>query len=71
MEETIEFRQCPEEPEIEGITFSQYKGGNEIVEVKKINDGILSEAYSLYTYHFFVYEVPEISFVVCSKYGLW
>ena len=64
MEQTIDYKQCPEEPVIEGITFSEYKGGNEIVEIKKINDGLLSEAYSLYTYHYFVYDVPEISFVV-------
>lgn len=64
MEQSIEYKQIPEEPVIEGITFSEYKGGNEIVEIKKINDSLLSEAYSLYTYHYFVYEVPEISFVV-------
>ena len=60
----IEYRPCPEEPTVEGITFSQFKGGDEISEIKKLNESLLSEAYSIYTYHYFVYEYPEISFVV-------
>lgn len=60
----MEYKQRPEEPEIEGIKFSPYSGGDELAEIKRINDGLLSEAYSVYTYHYFVYEYPEISYVV-------
>ena len=64
MEEQPQYRPCPPEPEIEGITFSKFKGGNEIAEIKEINDSLLSEAYSVYTYHFFIHEHPEISYIV-------
>lgn len=64
MEEPTGYRPCPEEPAIEGITFSKFAGGNEINEIKQINDSLLSEAYSVYTYHYFVNDVADISFVV-------
>ena len=37
MEEQPQYRPCPPEPEIEGITFSKFKGGNEIAEIKEID----------------------------------
>ena len=58
--------QSPAEPMVEGITFRPFQNNGEILEFKKLNDSILSEAYSLYTYHYFVCTVPEITYTVIS-----
>lgn len=64
MEAQPQFLPIPEEPEIEGIVFTKFAGNNEIAEFKQLNDSILSEAYSVYTYHYFIKDIPDITFIV-------
>lgn len=68
MAEEFSYLTMPEEPEIEGITFHKYESQSEINDYKRINDTMLSEAYSVYTYHYFVDHNPDITFSVrlCS-----
>lgn len=65
MEDTTEYLQPPEEKEIEGITFSKFQGDEEIAQIKELNDSLLSEAYSVFTYHYFLSEVTSITWTVC------
>ena len=60
-----QFLSIPEEPAVEGIVFSKFSGENEIAEFKQLNDSMLSEAYSVYTYHYFVKDIPDITYIVC------
>lgn len=60
-----QFMSIPEEPAVEGIVFSKFSGENEIAEFKQLNDSMLSEAYSGYTYHYFVKDIPDITYIVC------
>jgi len=46
----LTYLSMPEEPEIDGITFYKYSSQSEINDYKRINDTMLSEAYSVYTY---------------------
>ena len=64
MEEEWTYLTIPEEPEIDGITFHKYSSQSEINDYKRINDTMLSEAYSVYTYHYFVDNNPDITFSV-------
>ena len=64
MEETTEFLRIPEEIEIEGISFHKFQGNEEISEIKELNDSILSESYSSFTYHFFLRSVTSITWTV-------
>ena len=64
MEEELTYLSMPEEPEIDGITFYKYSSQSEINDYKRINDTMLSEAYSVYTYHYFVDNNPDITFSV-------
>ena len=59
-----QFLSIPEEPAVEGIVFSKFSGENEIAEFKQLNDSMLSEAYSVYTYHYFVKDIPDITYIV-------
>ena len=54
----------PAEPAVDGITFAQFAAPSEVNEYKKLNDSILSEAYSVYTYHYFVDLTPTITYSV-------
>lgn len=58
------FLQPPAEPTIDGITFAQFAAPSEVNEYKHLNDSILSEAYSVYTYHYFVDLSPTITYSV-------
>lgn len=40
------FLSTPTEPTVDGITFAQFAAPSEVNEYKKLNDSILSEAYS-------------------------
>ncbi len=64
MSEEVTYLEIPKEPEIEGITFHKYTSQSEINEFKRINDRMLSEAYSVYTYHYFVDQNPDITYSV-------
>ena len=64
MEAQPQFLPTPEEPVIEGIAFTKFTGNNEIAEFKQLNDSMLSEAYSVYTYHYFIKDIPDITFIV-------
>ena len=64
MEETAEFLPIPEEVEIEGISFHKFQGNEEISEIQELNDSILSESYSSYTYHYFLRSVTSITWTV-------
>ena len=58
------FLSTPTEPTVDGITFTQFAAPSEVNEYKKLNDSILSEAYSVYTYHYFVDLTPTITYSV-------
>ena len=64
MSADITYLEIPKEPEVEGITFHKYTSHSEINEYKRINDRMLSEAYSVYTYHYFVDQNPDITYSV-------
>lgn len=64
MEETAAFLPMPEEIEIEGISFHKFQGNEEVSEIKELNDSILSESYSSFTYHFFLRSVTSITWTV-------
>ena len=64
MSADITYLEIPKEPEVEGITFHKYTSQSEINEYKRINDRMLSEAYSVYTYHYFVDQNPDITYSV-------
>ena len=70
MSEEIAYLDTPSEPEIEGITFHKYASQSEITEYKRINDRMLSEAYSVYTYHYFVDQNPDITYSVDDSIAL-
>ena len=69
MEDTTEYLQPPEEKEIEGITFSKFQGDEEIAQIKELNDSLLSEAYSVFTYHYFLSEVTSITWTARNEEG--
>ena len=64
MEETTALLPMPEEIEIEGISFHKFQGNEEVSEIKELNDSILSESYSSFTYHFFLRSVTSITWTV-------
>ena len=58
------FLSTPTEPTVDGITFAQFAAPSEVKENKNLNDSIHSEAYSVYTYHYFVDLTPTITYSV-------